>query len=451
MLDIAKEITDYWKEHINIVVVIETSNFYFYKNGIYIPYTDTMIKVNMKVWIDETNEENAGDKEWKNISFSTTLFNQVKNHLHSNMRSLDEFDVYDWRVNCTNGYIDLRDGTFTPHWKFNENPYLSFIQIPVNYNEEAKCPNILRFIIDVFGIDRFPFIYEIIGYMLYKSVKFHKSFIFFGEASSGKTTFIELVRTFLGYNNIQDKSIQRINERFQMGTLRNKLANIYDDLSVKKLKYIQNFKQITTNKTLTSEIKGIQEPITWKNFCKQIYTCNKLPEVNENMDTDFWRRIILIHCTNFFDNGNKDFDIGEKITTGEEKSGLLNMVIHHFKDLYKRKHFDPRWDNIETVKGIWQININPMKLFLDECCIITNNEDDYEEADNFRAQLNAFRKTKNAEGVSMNMITRRLKDMGIVKKQKGDGNRYYIGIRITLSFIDKIDKIVLGEMILDEF
>jgi len=430
-------------------MVMETGKFYFYKKGVYIPYTDPMIKTNMKVWIDETNDDNINNPEWKIVKFSTQLFHQVKNHLHANMKQLDEFDIYDWRVNCLNGFVDLRDGTFSDHWDFDQNPYLSFIQIPVYYDPEAKCLHILQFIIDVFGIDRFPFIYEIIGYLLYQSNKFQKAFIFFGEASSGKTTFIELIRYFLGDKNIQDISIQKINQRFQMGNIRNKLANIYDDLPVKKLSYIQNFKQIVTNKTLTAELKGVQDLVTWRNFCKQIYTCNTLPEVAENTGDDFWRRIILVHCTNYFDNGTKDFDISSKITGHKEMSGLLNMVIHHFKDLYERRHFREEYDNIETVKGIWQININPLKLFLDTNCVL--NENEREEADYFRTQVNAFRAERNALPITMNLITRRLKGLGIVKKRQKNKNYYYIGIKITKTIIDKIESIILGGSNLDEF
>ena len=439
MLDVAKEIVDYWETLYYITVVEETDKIYYYNKGVFILFTDTKIKNLMKMWISETNKT-----EEKPIIFSTTLFNQVKNNLYGNMSKLDDFDKHEYRVNCLNGIVDLRDGYFYEHLPFNETPYKSFIQIPVEYKKGVKCPKIIKFILDVFGLDRVAFIYEIISYILYRSNKLQKAFIFFGEAASGKTTFIELIRVFLGEKNIQDISIQKINKRFQMGNIRNKLANIYDDLPIQKLLYIQNFKQIVTNKTLTSELKGIQELVTWSNYCKQIYTTNNLPEVGEHTGDDFWRRIILVHCTNFFDNGTKDFDIGNKITHPDELSGLLNMCVHHFKDLHERKHFPERFDNIDTVKGIWLININPMKLFLDECCVITNSEDDYEEADFFRAQVNAFRKERNAEGISMNMITRKLKDLGVEKKQKSVGKRYYIGIKVVKTIIDKIDRILIG-------
>ena len=103
-----------------------------------------------------------------------------------------------------------------------------------------------------------------------------------------------------------------------------------------------------------------------------------------------------------------------------------------------RKRFTDRFDNIDTVKGIWQINISPLKLFLDERCSFI--EAHSEESDFFRAQVNAFRKEKNALPISMNMITRKLKDLGIEKKQKGNGRRYYMGIKINTTIIgDEMD------------
>jgi len=442
MIDIAKVIVEYWRERNNILVIEETGQIMIYKNGIYVPFLDTQIKNKINAYLDEPLENETKDEEFLDVKFTTTLLHQVKNRLHSNIVKLDQFDRFEWRVNCLNGLIDLRDGSYQSHFEFNNQPYLSLIQIPIYYNKEALCPTINKFLIDVFGADRIAFIYEIIAYLLYRSNKLQKAFIFFGEAASGKTSFIEMIRVFLGIKNIADISIQKINQRFQMANLRNKMGNIYDDLPVKKIGYIQNFKQIVTNKTLTGELKGVQGLVTWNNYCKQIYTCNNLPEIGEMTGDDFWRRIILIHCTNFFDNGTKDFNIVDKITDDGELSGLLNCCIFHYKHLMARKHFVDRFDSIDTVKGIWQINISPLKLFLDTSCSLNENES--EEADNFRFQVNAFRKEKNALPISMNLITRRLKDLGIEKKQKSNGKRYYIGIKITKTIIDKIDLIVLG-------
>ena len=441
MIDIAKVIVEYWRERNSILVIEETGQIVIYKKGIYVPFLDAKIKNWINAYLNDPLENEAKDEDFLDVKFTTTLLHQVKNRLHSQIAKLNDFDRFEWRVNCLNGLIDLRDGSFRDHINFDETPYKSLIQIPINYDKEALCPIINKFLIEVFGADRIAFIYEILAYLLYRSNKLQKAFIFFGEASSGKTSFIEMIRIFLGPKNIQDISIQKINQRFQMGNLRNKMANIYDDLPIKKIGYIQNFKQIVTNKTLTSELKGIQDLVTWNNFCKQIYTCNNLPEVGENMGDDFWRRIILIHCTNFFDNGTKDFNIVDKITTPEELSGLLNCCVFHFKHLLARKHFVDRFDNIETVKGIWQINISPLKLFLDTNCSLIENE--REEVHHFRSQVNAFRKDKNAMPISQNLITRRLKDLGITQTKKGPkGNqkKYYIGIKLNKTIIgDEMD------------
>ena len=441
MIDIAKVIVEYWRERNSILVIEETGQIFIYKKGLYVPFLDAKIKNWINVYLNDPLENEAKDDDFLDVKFTTTLLHQVKNRLHSQIAKLDAFDRFEWRVNCLNGWVDIRDGTFGNYVAHNEAPYKSFIQIPVEYNKEALCPVINKFLIEVFGADRIAFIYEILGYLIYRSNKLQKAFIFFGEAASGKTSFIEMIRIFLGDKNIQDISIQKINQRFQMGNLRNKMANIYDDLPIKKIGYIQNFKQIVTNKTLTSELKGIQNLVTWNNFCKQIYTCNTPPDVGEHTGDDFWRRIILVHCTNFFDNGTKDFNIVDKITTPEELSGLLNCCVFHFKHLMARKHFADRFDNIETVKGIWQINISPLKLFLDtNCSLIENGR---EEVHHFREQVNAFRKDKNAMPISQNLITRRLKDLGITQTKKGPkGNqkKYYIGIKLNKTIIgDEMD------------
>lgn len=429
----------------DIVLIEELGRLHIWDKGVFIILKDITINFRIKMAMDVLNE---GLKDKNRIKYSITLRNEVVLHLGHNILSLECFDQHIQIVNCKNGLIDLLDfGELIPHFPYGDH-YLSLIQIPIIYNKDARCPVINKFLIDVFGADRIAFIYEILSYLLYRSNKLQKAFIFFGEASSGKTTFIEMIREFLGEENTQSVSLQNLNKPFQKSHLRGKLANIYDDLPIKKLTYIANFKEAVTNKTLRGQIKFVQELVRWSNFCKQIFTCNNLPEAPEIVGDEFWRRIIIIHCTNFFNNGKKDFNIGDKITTVEELSGLLNCCIFHFKHLIARKHFVDRFDNIDTVKGIWQININPLKLFLDTNCSLIETE--REETHFFRSQVNAFRKEKNAMPISQNLISRKLKDLGItqVKKgSKGNQKRYYKGIKIKTVHLDgkiNLDKILVG-------
>jgi len=420
---------------------------YIYDNGVFKPFLETKLKQLIKNFLDDPVDFNEETQR-----YSQSLLTQVKNHLHKNLIKLEEFDKEDYRLCCKNGIIDLERGSFMPHWKHDENPPYFFIQIPVEYDPDATCPNILKFITQLVGKERFPLIYEIIGYILYKSIKLQKAFIFFGEPGCGKTTFFDMLKEFIGWSNWTDVNIHTLSQKYELENLRNKMANISDELPLKKLNYIANFKQATTNKILTGAMKYVQGSISWYNICKQLFSCNKLPEVDKETGQDFWRRIILIHCTNVIKKEDRDINILDKITTHKEFSGLLNKCIFHFQKLIKRGKFDDRYDDIDKIEGIWQINVNPIKLFLDECCIITNKEEDYEEKSYFRAQVNAFRKARNAEPISLNMISRKLKDLIIsTDAQKADGKRYYIGIKIEKTIIDKIDSIILGGKILDEF
>ena len=445
--DVGRWIADLILNDYDVIIIKETDQIYKYNKGVYTLYDESELKHKIKLELDEINDSRGfikikGTERLRPfIRLSNSLITQVENHLHRQIISYNQFDAFPEYVNCLSGVVNLITGSYSPHFGMNKH-YLSTIQIPVTYLKHLECPNIEKFLIDVFGEDRLSFIYEIISYLLYRSNKFHKSFIFFGEASSGKTTFIELLRTFLGRGNWTDISIQDIQKKFQMANLRGMLADIYDELPLKKIGYMSNFKQIVTNNTLTGEMKGVQGSQIWDSFCKLMFTCNKLPETSIDQGDDFWRRIILIHCTAQFNNGKKDFDISKKISTPEELSGLLNKCVEHFPNLLRRKHFDQQFDNI-AVQGIWQINVNPIKLFLDTNCSLIDGAK--EETEYFRRQVNAFRKQHSALPLTANTITRKLKDIGIPQpKQKGDGKRYYEGIKINTSIIDVIENIILG-------
>ena len=429
----------------DIVLIEELGRLHIWDNGVFTNLKDITINFRIKMAMDVLNE---GLKDKNRIKYSVTLRNEVVLHLGYNILSLECFDQHPQIVNCKNGLVDLLDfEEFKTHFPYGDH-YLSLVQIPIIYDKEALCPSINKFLIDVFGSDRIAFIYEIIGYLLYTSVILQKSFIFFGEPGCGKTTFFDMLKMFLGRKNWTDVSIYNLNKPFQKANLKDKLANIHDELPVKKLNYIENYKEAVTNFYLTGGLKFVQGSITWKNFCKQLNSCNKLPIMSVDTGTDFWRRIILIHCTNYIEKSERDIHILKKITSPEELSGLLGCAVFHFKHLLNRGHFLERFDNIDTVQGIWQINVNPLKLFLDTNCSLIETE--REETHFFRSQVNAFRKEKSAMPISQNLISRKLKDLGItqVKKgSKGNQKKYYKGIKINTVHLDgkiNLDKILVG-------
>lgn len=292
---------------------------------------------------------------------------------------------------------------FKPYSELKE-PYKSFIQIPVEYNPEAKCPKIDKIFKDVFG-DDWKLLYELIGYLILPTVKYSKAVMFYGPTGTGKTTALNIIYQFIGLENTSGIELQMLDVKFEIEKTRNKLANIFDDLGSRPIKYVGNFKGLVTNKYMKGRIKNIQYEVQWLNKCKCIFSCNELPQIKKYVTDAFYKRWILEPClNNFKELGIEDENIREHDYSKEEMSGLLNMAIGGIRRLEKRKGFPKKWQDIDFVRDYWNMDINPVSKFITECCDLEKNlEVDYNI---FYTELNKFRDKYKVKPISKTHMTR---------------------------------------------
>jgi len=341
------------------------------------------------------------------------------------------------------------------------NPYLSFVQFPIKYEKDAECLAIDQFFTDVFGFETVPLVYEMIGYCLASHIKFQKAFILYGPPKSGKTTFLELIERFFGGfdkhaigKNISQIPLQELGDKFELYNLKDKVINLFDDLHDYKKGRLSNatlFRIITTKNFISGAKKYAPERITWKNRIKLIFTCNLLPPVTKNVGDEFWRRWILLPCFMEFKNKDKmtqddlndpnvkerDYDMLRKISLPEELSGLFNKAMEAYMRLLERGHFPKKWDDIEKVRDLWQMDIEPAKSFVEECCDIGV---DYEiEYYLFQQELNKFREAKGFKSISQTACTRSLGRISNHGVKRSSNRKNYSGIRFKPEIADDLE------------
>jgi hypothetical protein len=131
----------------------------------------------------------------------------------------------------------------------------------------------------------------------------------------------------------------------------------------------------------------------------------------------------------------KNTDIRKEISTDKQKSGILNRALQGWINLLKKDGFDKKWDDPEYVKNLWTIDINPVALFVKECC---ETDPSYKvKYDLFYETLNNFRESRNAKKISNSLMTRKMNNLGIKEfddrkriKYAGETIRHYGGIKI---------------------
>ena len=230
-------------------------------------------------------------------------------------------DGTDWLC-LRNGIVNVRTGEFSPH-----TPMRVFLtRLPVAYDPAATCPKVDRFFAEIVPPEDVPLLYEAIANCLLPGYPIQKAFMFVGNGNNGKSTYLGLVREFLGRENCSAIALQDLDRnRFASSELYGKLANICPDISSSELRRTSTFKGLTGGDLLTCEAK-YQRPFVFSNRAKLLYSCNTVP-LTEDESNAFYRRWVLVDFPNSFEGAAAKLNLLDELTAPAELSGLLNKVI----------------------------------------------------------------------------------------------------------------------------
>jgi len=270
--------------------------------------------------------------------FHQNHVNEVLSYI-TNLTTIDLREIKDKKnlINLKNGLFDLDNYTIQPH----DPNFFNIVQLPIDYDSEASCPNFLKFVAEVVGEELVPLVQEIFGYCLYRSYPIKKAFLFYGEPDSGKTTLLNVLVTFLGKENCSAVPLQKLSaDRFAGSDLFGKAANICGDLPKNTVKDTSVFKMLVGQDVMRSE-KKFKDAFDFFNSAKLIFSANILPKPEEDEEA-YYVRWILVPCRNKFVVGVNAVDRDElikQLTTEKELSGIFLWSIEGLNRLLENKRF----------------------------------------------------------------------------------------------------------------
>jgi phage/plasmid primase, P4 family, C-terminal domain len=233
---------------------------FVYSDGVYKPEGENLIREVVTAILGEDGRVLRTHEVISNIKFRTLI-------------KRDEFDKDKDVINLKNGIFRLSDGKLHDHTP----TILTTVQMGIKFDRKAKCPNIKKFLKEIVTSDNVPLLEEMIGYCLVKNYKFHRFFILDGETNAGKTTFIRLLESFLGKENVSGTSLYDLTMRtFLRAELYGKLANIHDDIPDTTITKTGAIKMVTGEAMIQAELK-YRNPFKFTNYAKFIFTTNNPP------------------------------------------------------------------------------------------------------------------------------------------------------------------------------
>lgn len=352
------KVADYIISHFDIQTIygLQEESVYVYENGIWTIKGRGLIKSEIENILKNYAKNNVVNEISEKIKRKTEV-----------ERELFEI-VPDYKTCLLNGVLELDNPeniSFTQHDK----KYNFKRQMPIIFNKEATCPKCLEFINETFYPDDIPQVQEWLGLHLVRNYLFKKAVICQGPKNTGKSVFLNLLTTFLGKDNVSGLSLQKISQAkgFDLMELKDKYANIHDDLSSKDLNDGGGFKMSVGNGLITGEQK-FGDHFKFKNTAKQTFACNKIPPVKDIDDEAYYDRFLIWSLENIILPQERDPKLIEKLTTPEELSGLLNWAIEGYVRLMKNNKFSNEKTD-EELKSLMIQNGNSLAKFTAEALI----------------------------------------------------------------------------------
>jgi len=261
-----------------------------------------------------------------------------------------------------NGLLDVDTLQVSPHTP----DHYALSKLPVSYDPGADCPMIKKFLSEVLYPEDVPFMQEWAGYHLVRGYPTAVAALFVGDGANGKSTLINVLRAFLGVDNIAAVSLQAFEKNtFAKATLLGKLANLYPDLSDEALKQVGTFKALTGQDMITAE-KKFGQPFNFVNIAKLTFSCNVVPEVWEDTDA-FFRRIWIVQFPNSFHGDKADPELLNRLTTPGELSGFLNWALEGLRRLRSNHWHFTGTRSTEDVKADYIRRSDTVRAFLNGC------------------------------------------------------------------------------------
>ena len=344
--------------------------FLFDKFAKYLKKAENIIKIGGKLYIYRDGIYESGDEyiEAAMIEHIPNLSRSKRQEVLSYLSLLvtKESGIADANlIAFKNGVLNIADDTFS---EFSPE-YIITNKIPHNYNPHAKSELLERVMRQLACGDEsvLKLLYQAVGYNFYRKNELRRSFFLLGEKRNGKSTFLDMVQTLLGEDNVANLDLCEIGDRFRTAELTGKLANIGDDINDEWVSNTATFKKVVSGDVITVERKG-KDPFKLRSYAKFFFSANSLPRLGRGKDSKaVLDRLVIIPFDAKFSKDDKDYDpfIKYKLRSEEVMEALIVNAIPALKSVLIEQAFE-HCEKVEENMIEFERSNNPIVEFYED-------------------------------------------------------------------------------------
>jgi putative DNA primase/helicase len=238
--------------------------------------------------------------------------------------------------------INMRNGLLL--WESDPDPGLlehmpecrSTVQLPVEWNPAARCPEFDAFLESAIPVDDRQRAWEVLGYLMMAGNPLQRLFLLSGSGGNGKGVFLNVVRALLGKANMSAVPLQEFSDsQFATAELFGKLANVCGDIDATFIQNTGRIKELSGDDEMKGERK-FGHPFYFRFWGKAIFSANAIPGASDS-SRGWLRRWEVIEFP--YTPSNPDPDLSRRVTTKDELEGVAVKAVHALRQLMSTRRF----------------------------------------------------------------------------------------------------------------
>jgi putative DNA primase/helicase len=328
-------------------------------------------------------------------------------------------------INLKKGMLDWENDKLLSH----DPEYYSQFQLPINYNPDQGCPNWKQALKQwVPEKEARQFLQEFVGYCLIPDTSMHKAVILHGTGSNGKSTFLNVLTSLFGEENLSSIPLHRLSERFETANIQDKLVNICPDIDPTYLKETGILKTMIAGEKLRGEYK-YGASFDFNPVIKLIFSANEIPKARDKTEA-WYRRFEIVKFPNKFRKTDPGFDPHLEEKLKKELPGILNWSIKGLKRLKEQRHFTQS-KLIKEAKREYERENDTVVAFIED--MTDYPEENYEVGQEVYEEYQRYCEGAGMKYTSRRTFTSKLKKLGFEVKPKwsnGKTKRCYYGLKL---------------------
>lgn len=277
-------------------------------------------------------------------------------------------------------------------------------------NRFVETPVMDRIFEEWVGKDNVKLLYEILAYSLLPDYPIHRLFCFIGSGMNGKSCYLNLLRNFIGENNVCSSELDTLLvSRFEVTRLHKKLVCMMGETNFGEMSKTSIIKKLTGQDVIGFEYKN-KNPFEDVNYAKILIATNNLPTTTDKT-IGFYRRWTIIDFPNQF---SEQKDILTEIPI-EEYESLAVKCLGILKDILTERKFTNE-GSLEERMEKYESKSDFLRKFVQE--FTEESFEDFITVADFKKKFNDWCKENRHRELADTTLSKNLKKLGFEPERK---------------------------------